>query len=275
MAEPKVSEGVNFTSFRNKPIQLEQIGYHDLREIEPIEFFRIQDGYTIHYVRNGRGFLEIGEKKYSIGAGDLFFVPPGIKMKYYPDSSEPWRYFWFFLGESEAPLANSLGLTVEKPVTRVSSPIKIEHEFDELFSEKLTLDKLYYKALSVLMILVADTISPTSKGTISEGKRNIAQNIRDIIDLNFKNADFSVDVIPDALFISHSYMCRKFKEEYGISPVSYLLDLRLSFAAGHIGGERTIRELSAMCGFSDEFYFMRRFKAKYKMTVREYQKQMQ
>ena len=101
--------------------------------------------------------------------------------------------------------------------------------------------------------------------------KSIAESIKQTIDLNFRNPDFSVNDAAQLLYISHSLMSRVFKEVMEITPISYLIDMRLCYAADMLKeNDVPIKELASESGFSDGGYFMKQFKKKYGVTVKEY-----
>ena len=126
------------------------------------------------------------------------------------------------------------------------------------------------------MQILATSVESDTPISNNQKNVNIVLNVKEIIELNYSRPDFSVEVIPKMLYISQSHMGKLFKEELGVSPVSYLLDFRLQKAADVLKKQDiTVKELSRKVGFSDELYFMRRFKAKFGMTVKEYKKQFE
>ena len=64
-----------------------------------------------------------------------------------------------------------------------------------------------------------------------------------------------------------------FKEAMGTSPIEYLLNLRMSKAAGLLlKSNRSISDIALECGFHDSNYFSRQFRNYYNCSPREYRK---
>jgi AraC-like DNA-binding protein len=73
-----------------------------------------------------------------------------------------------------------------------------------------------------------------------------------------------IDEIAGMLNISTSYFCRKFKQFYGVTFITYLNDIRLREARELL--EKTslsITEISHKVGFTEITYFSRSFKKKF------------
>ena len=69
-------------------------------------------------------------------------------------------------------------------------------------------------------------------------------------------------------------MDRIFKDETGITPRAYLTEVKLRHVTKLLEeGDYKVKDLCRLAGFYDEFQFMKIFKAKFGMTVKEYRKQ--
>ena len=275
MAEPKENSQLFFLRKQKTLFNLFSIGYHDFRQLKSYDFYRAQCGWTIHYVRNGEGTLELAGKTHMVQAGDFFFIPPDEPMLYSPNEDNPWRYFWFDMRDELAhTIGNIMNFSIDSPVKHAKSPMQITQLLDDLFDNQGTLHEIYYKALSALMQILASSVEPDTALNNNQKNVNIVLNAKEIIELNYSRLDFSVEVIPKMLYASQSHIGKLFKDELGVSPVSYLLDFRLQKAADILKKQDiTVKELSRKVGFSDELYFMRRFKSKFGLTVKEYRKQ--
>jgi len=266
-----------FGKHEREPLRLKDIGYQDFsKSRERLEFMRVQSGYTLHYVRNGSGTLIMGGKTYEIHAGEVFFIPPEEPMMYYPDENDPWSYFWFFLrDESAYELGRCMGFSMDMPVRAVRSTQEIDAALDELFTSHAPLPDLYQAAVSTFMLLFVAVLPKQAKHARTLRAADLVSNAKEIIELNYTNADFSVDAIPKLLYVSHTHLCRLFKSETGMSLVAYLIDVRLRHAATLLRErDYSVRELGDAAGFGDERYFMKRFKKKYGMTVKEYRQRL-
>ena len=88
---------------------------------------------------------------------------------------------------------------------------------------------------------------------------------------NYKKAEFSVSKLADMLSVSETYFRRIFKRIYHISPVQYVIKLRLEYASQLLLSKLyTVKEVSYKSGFTDVKYFSRVFKEKFNMTPKKY-----
>ncbi|MBQ4517590.1 MAG: helix-turn-helix transcriptional regulator [Clostridia bacterium] len=87
------------------------------------------------------------------------------------------------------------------------------------------------------------------------------------------SASLTTTEIAEHAFVSKSTLTKHFKKELSMSVQEYLYDILLSEASRMLlKGNRSVLEISERLGFSDQFYFSRRFKAKYGTSPREYKK---
>lgn len=54
----------------------------------------IRDYWLLHYVVYGCGVLKLGGQEYSVKAGEMFVIPPGVASFYEADEKDPWFYIW-------------------------------------------------------------------------------------------------------------------------------------------------------------------------------------
>ena len=74
-------------------------------------------------------------------------------------------------------------------------------------------------------------------------------------------------------FVSKSTLTKHFQLELSVSVQQYLYDLLLSEASRILLKENlSVLEVSERLGFSDQFYFARRFRAKYGVPPSKYKK---
>lgn len=83
----------------------------------------------------------------------------------------------------------------------------------------------------------------------------------------------SVEELAEACGLSAATFATRFKKLTGKTPIAYLMDKRLSYAAALLlQGPAPLAEIAQRTGFYDEFYFSRMFKKKYGVSPRQYKK---
>ena len=88
---------------------------------------------------------------------------------------------------------------------------------------------------------------------------------------NYKNSDLTMKDIANKSFVSEVYFRKLFKEEYGISPQKYIINLRIQNAAGLIStGYYSLQEVAFLSGYNDYKYFSVKFKEMLGVSPSEY-----
>ena len=91
-------------------------------------------------------------------------------------------------------------------------------------------------------------------------------NCVDYINKNFTDPSLKISMVCKNHFISESGLRRRFSTYMKMSPKEYLLKLRVDKAVNMLtDGKNSVKEVAEMCGFSDEKYFSRVIKNKYKI----------
>jgi len=125
-----------------------------------------------------------------------------------------------------------------------------------------------YKCSAILYEIFAECYVQNYKQKTQSLK--IGRSI-DFILKNYKNCDLSIKEIAEKSLMSEVYFRKLFKEEYGVSPRKYIIDLRIQNAAGLISaGYYSLKEVAYMSGYNDYKYFSVEFKKKMGLSPSEY-----
>ena len=88
--------------------------------------------------------------------------------------------------------------------------------------------------------------------------------------------NFSIEDLTKEFFISHSYLCKKFKQETGETVISYINERRMQNAE-HLLKTTTLSasEIAYMSGYACYPHFLTCFKKRHNFTTREYREYLQ
>ena len=89
----------------------------------------------------------------------------------------------------------------------------------------------------------------------------IAATLRDYLVQNY-NMDINLNLIAGSMHYSPSYLTRIFQQQYQMSPLKFITQMRLSQAKHYLSHnpELSVKQVSEMIGYQDQGYFSRLFK---------------
>lgn len=104
----------------------------------------------------------------------------------------------------------------------------------------------------------------------AEDMQGFAYRIKAYLERNY-DKDISLNELAQMEGITPEHLCRVFKRTYGISPVSYLVKVRLSHVRRLLlSTDLSAEEIIVRCGFASTSYFYSAFKKSFKMSPGEF-----
>ena len=196
---------------------------------------------------SGTGKFEIGTKRFTTKPGDVLFLPAHISYKVEYSVSESIVVHFDQCNYSE----------VENICLENSSTIHIGFEnLLEVWDKKRSINQ----AKSIIYYIL-DKMANNQKTSISD--TSVAAGVR-YIDAHFSDSKIDIETVCGVAFISVSSLQRGFAKYFGMSPKQYLIQLRMNRALELLTENKlSVKEISFVCGFTDEKYFSRAFKKRY------------
>lgn len=252
--------------YSNAQFNILCVGYDDFNFLKPGYLFRKQSFYTWHFIISGSGTLEICDKKYHLKSGDMFFIPPDVKMRYFPNPNDRWRYVWFSLkGDITKQYGELLGFDSKNFAKENKNSQKINNILSKMLTSLLDNQIEYFGVLSSFYkIMDICTIRSANTGI---------ETVKEIIDENFTIPTFSVEKLCHDVGFSHAHLLRLFKKEYGSTIVQYVIKKRLELACELLQTtDLSVNQVGCSCGFSDEIHFIKTFKKAMNLSALEFRK---
>ena len=130
-------------------------------------------------------------------------------------------------------------------------------------------------ALEEQVAEVMNTLCIHAKAQMDEHLNAPKHNLLNYVQEHFRDPALSLTTISDDLHLTQSYISKLFKEETGQTFISYVRELRLSYAKRElIETDRPIKDIIADSGYIDAASFSRTFKAQEGTTPSEYRMRM-
>lgn len=146
----------------------------------------------------------------------------------------------------------------------LSKPFSIKTlttRIEGLIASRAKLQELYRKKM----------LSDPSEIKVESENDKFILHLVQIVEANFENPDFNIQMLCDALCCSYQYVYRKVKALTGETVNDFIRTIKLKRAAQYLcAGELRISEILYKSGFNSHSYFTKCFKKHFGMTPREY-----
>lgn len=230
------------------------------------------NSFLFFIVKEGNGSLKYDTNAYDLKQGDCVFIDCH---KSYSHSSDNWEISWVHINGNN--LKNIYNKCLERGGDIIFNAIEPNiyiNLLDDVYmistSNDYTRDmNIYSKITELLSLLMSETTYPERKKNKHIYDLN---NIKKYLDDNYTK-NISLDEISSIFFINKFYLTRAFKNKYGLTINTYIIEKRITKAKELLRfGDKKIEDISSNCGFNDSNYFSRTFKKVENMTPIEYKK---
>lgn len=226
------------------------------------------------YTLAGRGAIRIGQEEYPLPPGTAFLLPPCDYTYYLPDASTGWELLYLTLSGDEllrlgqdivGEYGNVLTFQENSPTVRLAWDILDQVSAAPPVSPYRASALSYEFVLTMLHELENESVRHNPGSALLDRVAGyLAAHIGE---------QFTIAGLSRRLGYSRSHFSRLFHSASGQSPQSYILDMRLQFAARLIEtSRRSVKETAVDSGFSDPNYFCRVFRRKYGVSPGEYRR---
>ncbi len=235
----------------------------------------VRDHFLIHFILKGKGIFEDGYKLHQLKKGQGFLIFPGKVTYYQADRVNPWSYLWVgFHGLKAELYMQNCGLTEDNPVFALKNSRKIVKCLQNMIEAKKSGSLKEARLTGLLYLFISYLIEELSTEQHKNEKKSVGQeHISKAIDFISKNFSrkISVSDISDFLGLHRSYLYTIFKNKLDMSPQDYLIKYRINRACRLMENHQlTIGDIARSVGYRDPFVFSRIFKKKMGISPSKY-----
>jgi len=221
----------------------------------------------LYYITKG-AFSIIGNdgEKYTLSPCKWHLIPSGYSFSY--ECQEEMSHFYFHLKVCDLD-GTDLMSGCKKPMNIETS------DFDYTFFSSSISGSEFYKGIKLRNVLWEILLEFIRKGNIIIEAEDYSPCIRNALLFIKRNLSMQLTVsqIAESCFISKSTLTKHFKKELSVSVNEYICNTVLADAEMLLSTTNvSVSEISSRLGFSDQFYFSRKFKEKFGISPREYRK---
>ena len=214
--------------------------------------------YYLMYLLSGRLKVYFPDGVRTAEAGDFIIFPPEYKYRYSSSGSVTLSYYFVhFTGSDVERILEKCSLLPLPCLWHAGSSDEAVTGFSSLFEAYAQSDELRDLSLfsSLLRVILALSKSVRSKN----GERPLSRSMTYII--SKYTEDISVPYLAEMEGLSVSRYNTLFREINGISPIKYIISLRMNHAATLLATTNlAINEIGAAVGYQDNHFFSKLFK---------------
>lgn len=248
--------------------------------------------FEMVYIKKGNAVFEIAEKAADIGPNNIIIIKPRQPHKFIVKSQDGCEFIVFnFKFEnrmnnevSEISLEDFLNFVKNKETgafikLKVNAKNDIITLLNRILREKENNDTgsefLNYLLMLELFVLISRALKMEWENSIKGKSSKLNEVIQ--ASLNFINNNYERDIslndISRYVFLSQSYFAKAFKEITGVSPINYLIKVRVERAKELLTGtSQKAGDIAISVGFSNQQRFNEIFKKYTGMTPLQYRK---
>lgn len=230
--------------------------------------------FSLHFVTNGKGTLELNDTIHALKQGDVFFHCPYQNMRYYSSEDDPWVIYWMqFNGSNLSDFLLERGFH-ETSIWYMNELKGLEQAFSELLDEMEAHNFLQPAKLSALTYAVLiEFISKAIPFSSKRGTQNVDKIIQ-ILPTMQKSAHFPFELNEwaDRLNLTPNYFCSLFKKVTRMTPLSYITKCRIQHSKQLLLGhpDMAIKEIAISSGYPSVSYYNKIFMHMEGMTPTEF-----
>ncbi|MGN1051998.1 MAG: AraC family transcriptional regulator [Candidatus Scatosoma sp.] len=238
----------------------------------------------IFFIQNGKGAFVVNDKEYPVKRNSLFIVNPYIEHCEISSKKDPLDFI--VLGVNNIQLLQPNKYESHYEMETVSDNFhcfdninsqEINHLLKQLEQELSNPNELSGFAVNTFLSLILVIINKMKNlSCVDIQSAHLSQHvstIKNYID-DFFCESITLDTLAQKVFVNKHYLVHSFTKEMGMSPIQYLIHVRLNFAKIFLEKSNyPIKQISQISGFNSYSYFTSVFCKKVGMTPKDYRKQ--
>lgn len=135
----------------------------------------------------------------------------------------------------------------------------------------------YLKLLDERQTTAPDTPTPAppqaDKPALNDEDEQMMKRVMDFVEAHIADPDVNITDMASAAAVSKSGLNRKLKSILGVTPAEFMRETRLQRAASLLTTtQKAVSDIALECGFADQNYFGKCFKARHGVTPTEYRR---
>lgn len=228
--------------------------------------------WILIFVNDGQGWCKTGKKSFTLQNNDVLLLPPNTPHSYGTDGLSPWSIFWFhFEGQSALNLLQWIQPEATTSIVRCTAPEALRRQFYSILS---AVERGYHEhTLLELSRVLINVLTLLHRNPSHEHRNDTSERIEAVMDA-MRNDIQSPKPLPDYAAqagLSVSQFSHLFNQHTGVSPMTYLTEVRMQRACEYIDTTNlSIQAIAYELGYHDPLYFSRAFKNCIGLSPKQY-----
>ncbi len=266
---------------KNTILEINSCGTYRLYTKKELPTFRTNGriDYQLIYLAAGKGYFYFNnDTPNMLEAGNMVLYHPQEPQKYiYYGKDQPEIYWIHFTGAHIDDLFKEYGIDSNKNIIFSGIHPDYTHLFQMIIWE-LQLQKDFYKESSELyfkqLLIMLGRFSRKNILSVEKASSVEIEKATAYFHEHY-NENINIEAYVESMCISNSSFFRKFKLYTGMTPLQYILDIRLSNAKRLLETtDYSINEIALIIGYDNALYFSRLFHKHVGVSPKEYRKSM-
>ena len=218
--------------------------------------------YQLLYIASGKAHFFIQGREHVINEGSMVLYHPGEAQKYFYYASDKTEVYWIhFTGSEVASLLSGYGLTEAEHIFYTGTSPNYPQLFRQIIQELQLCRPNYEDLLSLYLQHIFLLINRSVKGEQKTGSdiRNEIERATHYFNEHY-SAEISIEEYAKSRHFSTCWFIRNFKQILKVTPMQYILSLRMMNAQNLLENtDYTITEIAESIGYDNPLYFSRLF----------------
>lgn len=264
----------------SKPLIVNSCGTYRLYTQPKLPTYRPRGrlDFQLLYIAGGRAHFYFDGKEEIVTAGHMVVYRPREVQKYEYFGAEQTEVYWVhFTGSDVTEIMRDYGIPEDRHLFYCGNSLEYQNLFRHMIQELQQQGENHEEMLSMMLRQIF--ILMQRKHTNIKGRDNYAMagEIDDSV-LYFNehyNTELCIEKYAEEHHMSTSWFIRNFKKYMGVTPMQYILSLRISNAENLLEmTDYNLTEISSIIGYDNPLYFSRIFKKQKGISPSEYRKRI-
>ena len=204
------------------------------------------------YHINGKSTVRFNGKILDIKENTIRFLPKGENKEYIVEKQERGECIDVFF-DTDFPISD------EAFIINLAENTNIGNLFRKLFTVWVSRHDGYYFECKSLLYKIFSEIQKLNY--FPKEQYNTIKPAINYIEENFHNNKISVAFLAQKCGISETYLKKLFNKKFGVSPIKYIIRLKINLACDLLRSKRySVTQVAEICGYDNVYFFSRQFK---------------